>query len=50
MAEYLDSVESFPVKAGVEPKDILNNLPVAPPEKGEPFERIFDDFTQSDRK
>ncbi len=44
MAEYLDSVESFPVKAGVEPKDILNNLPVAPPEKGEPFERIFDDF------
>jgi len=44
MAEYLDSVESFPVKAGVEPKDILNNLPVAPPKKGEPFERIFDDF------
>jgi aromatic-L-amino-acid decarboxylase len=44
MAEYLESVEGFPVKAGVEPKDILNNLPALPPEQGEPFGRIFDDF------
>ena len=47
MADYLDGVERFPVRAQVKPGEIAAKLPEGPPETGEPMERIFADF-QSD--
>src|SRR5512135_1227256 len=44
MADYLDGIESLPVRPSVHPGDILRQLPAAPPEEGEPFENIFGDF------
>ncbi|MCC6962077.1 MAG: aminotransferase class V-fold PLP-dependent enzyme [candidate division Zixibacteria bacterium] len=44
MADYLDNVRRYPVKAQVQPKEIIAQLPEAPPQRGEPFERIFGDF------
>ena len=44
MADYLETVESRPVRSGVAPGEIAERLPDAPPEIGEPFERIFADF------
>jgi aromatic-L-amino-acid decarboxylase len=44
MADYLDRVESFPVRAQVKPGEIAARLPTSPPEHGEPMERIFADF------
>jgi aromatic-L-amino-acid/L-tryptophan decarboxylase len=45
MADYLETVESRPVKSPVRPGEIMNKLPVLPPQEGEAFEKIFDDFT-----
>jgi aromatic-L-amino-acid decarboxylase len=44
MADYLASVERYPVRAQVEPGAIAGRLPAAPPTDGEPLERIFADF------
>jgi len=44
MADYLDSVERYPVRAQVRPGDIAARLPLSPPETGEGMERIFSDF------
>jgi aromatic-L-amino-acid decarboxylase len=44
MADYLENVETYPVKSPVHPKEILQKLQENPPERGEPFEKIFDDF------
>lgn len=44
MADYLENKENYPVKALVQPKEIFNQLPELPPESGEPFEKIFEDF------
>jgi aromatic-L-amino-acid decarboxylase len=44
VADYLESPEKYPVLPGVRPYDIINALPAQGPERGEPFERIFDDF------
>jgi aromatic-L-amino-acid decarboxylase len=44
MAEYFKNVEQYPVKSQVKPGDILRQLPDSPPEKGEPFQQIMDDF------
>jgi aromatic-L-amino-acid/L-tryptophan decarboxylase len=43
-ADYLDGVAARPVRAQVEPGDILRQLPAAPPATGEPMENIFADF------
>ena len=43
-ADYLETIETRPVRSGVEPGAIADRLPDAPPEAGEPFERIFADF------
>jgi aromatic-L-amino-acid decarboxylase len=45
MADYLDRIETFPVRARVAPGAIASALPLAPPEQGEPMEAIFADFT-----
>jgi aromatic-L-amino-acid decarboxylase len=44
MADYLSQIESFPVRSPVRPRDILSQIPVAPPSGGEPFDLIFEDF------
>jgi aromatic-L-amino-acid decarboxylase len=44
MADYLEQVETYPVRAQVKPGEITSRLPAAPPERGEPMERIFADF------
>ena len=44
MANYLRDVHTLPVIPDVKPGDIRRALPAAPPEQGEPFERIFADF------
>ena len=44
MADYLANVESYPVRARVEPGEIAARLADAAPESGEPIEAIFRDF------
>ena len=44
IADYLETIETRPVRSSVEPGEIRARLAAAPPEFGEPFERIFADF------
>jgi len=44
MADYLDRIEGFPVKAQVRPGEIAAQLPQAPPQASEPMEDILADF------
>lgn len=44
MADYLDGVEEFPVKAPVRPGEIAGRLAESPPSTGEPMEAILADF------
>lgn len=44
MADYLDEIESYPVKSQVKPGEILDKLPDHPPVQGESFDAIFRDF------
>ena len=44
MADYLETVERYPVRAQVAPGEIAAQLPPSPPDQGEPIERIFSDF------
>lgn len=44
MADYLRDVGSLPITPAVSPGDIRRELPLAPPEQPEPFERLFEDF------
>ena len=44
MADYLDNIEKYPVKSGVEPGEILSTVPIAPPENPESMVHIFNDF------
>ncbi len=44
MADYYETVENFPVKSQVQPKDIYSLLPDSPPVEAEPFETVFADF------
>jgi aromatic-L-amino-acid decarboxylase len=46
MAEYLDTVENYPVKSQVKPKDILSKIPANPPQNSESFEIMFRDFNE----
>ena len=42
--EYRENVGDSPVRAQTAPGAVLQALPPAPPEAGEPMERIFEDF------
>lgn len=44
MADYLDSVDEYPVRSQVAPGDIAGQLPHSAPEQGEAMEQIFADF------
>ena len=44
MADYLENIETIPVKSQVLPGDIINQLPNNPPQESESMEKIFTDF------
>jgi aromatic-L-amino-acid decarboxylase len=44
MADFLSGIEQRRVTPGIAPGDILRQLPVHPPEQGEPFDVLFRDF------
>ncbi len=44
VAEYLESVDDYPVLARVSPGDVRGALPALPPEDGEDFDAILRDF------
>jgi aromatic-L-amino-acid decarboxylase len=44
IADYLDHAERYPVLAQVDPGEIRDRLPDAAPHRGEPMDRILDDF------
>jgi len=44
VADYLEDIESFPVRSPLEPGDVREQLPPAPPEAGEPMQQLLDDF------
>ncbi len=44
MADYMEHVESYPVKSQVAPGDIFSKLPDNPPLEAESFEAFFEDF------
>lgn len=44
IADYMEGVERFPVRAQVRPGEIASQLAPAPPAQGEPMERILADF------
>lgn len=46
MADYMAGVEHYPVRARVAPGSIAAQVADAPPEQGEPFEAIFEDFRE----
>ncbi len=46
MADYLEGVEKYPVRAQVKPGEIKERLPQSAPESGEAMEDIFRDFQE----
>ena len=44
MADYMAGVHELPVTPAVSPGDVRGRLPAAPPEAGEAFDVLFDDF------
>ncbi len=44
MADYMENVDQYPVKAQTKPGDILNQLPIHAPAAGEAFNAIWKDF------
>ncbi len=46
MADYLDQVERLPVQPDIAPRTLLQQLPLGPPEHGEPFAELFRDFRE----
>lgn len=46
VADYMESVEKYPVMSRVKPGEIAGLLPHEPPNKGEPMEAIMKDFEE----
>ena len=44
MADYLENIEKYPVRAQVRPGDITKKVPASPPREAEDMSRIFEDF------
>lgn len=44
IADYMQTVEDYPVRSQVKPGDISSALPDHAPEGDQPFEQVFDDF------
>lgn len=46
IADYMERVETFPVRSSVAPGEIRARLPAEPPETGEPFEAVLRDLEE----
>lgn len=46
IGDYYDNLEDYPVKAQVQPGEVLQQIPDAPPLQGESMEQIWYDFQQ----
>ena len=46
MADYLENIRELDVKSQAEPGQIIGQLPTEPPESGEGFDTIFEDFNK----
>jgi aromatic-L-amino-acid/L-tryptophan decarboxylase len=46
MADYFRDVGAMPVTSGVQPGEILRQIAPRPPERGEPFPRLFQEFRE----
>ncbi|MBN3035276.1 MAG: aspartate aminotransferase family protein [Bacteroidales bacterium] len=46
MADYLGNIGDYPVKSQVQPKEIIDKLPLHPPDIPEGMDRIFRDFRE----
>ncbi|MDJ0765854.1 MAG: pyridoxal-dependent decarboxylase [Myxococcota bacterium] len=46
VADYLDGVEDFPVTSHVAPGEIRRQIPIHPPDREEPLDRVFKDFCE----
>lgn len=44
VADYLETVRDYPVRAQVKPGDTFEKLPKVPPVRGEPFDGLMQDF------
>jgi aromatic-L-amino-acid decarboxylase len=44
IADYLENVGDYPVLPRIAPGDVARELPAAPPDQGEPLDRILDDY------
>ncbi len=44
ICDYFQNVEQYPVKSRVAPGEIIDRLPLSPPEEAEPFDALFKDF------
>ena len=44
IADYLENIRQYPVLPGMQPGDLMDQLPPAAPEQGESMDCIFDDF------
>ncbi len=46
IADYMDGVKDYPVRAQVKPGEVRAQLPASAPEHGEPFDCMMQDFQQ----
>ncbi len=46
IADYMERIETFPVRSNVAPGEIRARLPAEPPETGEPFEAVLRDLDE----
>lgn len=46
IADYFKNIESFPVLSQVDPGYIRSQIPIYPPQKGEPFDEILNDINK----
>ncbi len=44
MGDYLENISRYPVKPGINPSEIKDQIPFSAPEEGEDMEKIFEDF------
>jgi aromatic-L-amino-acid decarboxylase len=44
MADYLEHIDTYPVRSPAAPRSVIRQIPSLPPEEGEPFDSLFRDF------
>jgi aromatic-L-amino-acid decarboxylase len=44
MADYLENIETYPVKSSVQPGEVFSQIPDSPPAKGEAVQSIMEDL------